>query len=91
MTVEYLVNYFSVYVSVSKIHADTTAVVKFRPENLIEHEVVVKTGRDLIRALAISIFEFLELSVAQKRDAKLCTSVKLLSKPHTLLGVIQLS
>jgi hypothetical protein len=56
---------------------------------MTEHEVVVKTERNLIRALAISIFELLELLVAQKRDAKLSTSVKLLSKPHTLLGVIQ--
>ena len=59
------------------------------PEDLVEHEVVVEGGRNLIRALAISIFELLELLVAQKRDAKLSTSVKLLSKPHTLLGVIQ--
>ena len=87
MTVEYLVNHFSVYVSVSKVHADTTAVVKFRPENLVEHEVVVEGGRNLIRALAISIFELLELLVAQKRDAELSTSVKLFSKPQTLLGV----
>jgi hypothetical protein len=87
VTVEYLVNHFSVYVSVSKVHADTTAVVKFRPENLVEHEVVVEGGRNLIRALAISIFELLELLVAQKRDAELSTSVKLFSKPQTLLGV----
>ncbi|MFO0005313.1 MAG: hypothetical protein ACK559_29725, partial [bacterium] len=65
----------------------TTAVVKFRPENLVEHEVVVEGGRNLIRALAISIFELLELLVAQKRDAELSTSVKLFSKPQTLLGV----
>lgn len=87
MTVEYLVNHFSVYVSVSKVFADTTAVVKFRPENLVEHKVEVEGGRNLIRALAISIFELLELLVAQKRDAELSTSVKLFSKPQTLLGV----
>ena len=89
MTVEYLVNHFSVSVSVSKVHADTTAVVKSRPENLIEHKVVVEGGRDLIRALAISCFKLLKLLVAQKRDAKLVSPVKLLSKPHTLLVVIQ--
>ena len=89
MTVEYLVNHFSVYVSVSKVLADTAAVVKFRPENLVEHEVVVEGGCDLIRALAISCFKLLKLLVAQKRDAKLSTSVKLFSKPHALLVVIQ--
>jgi hypothetical protein len=89
VTVEYLVNHFSVYVSVSKVLADTTVVVKSRPENMTEHEVVVEGGCDLIRALAISIFKLLKLLVAQKRDAKLSTSVKLLSKPHTLLRVIQ--
>jgi len=89
MTVEYLVDYFSILVSVSKVPADTATVVKFYPKDLIKHKVVVKGGRDLIRAPTISMFEIIELLVAQKRDAEVSTSIKLFSKPHTLLVVVQ--